>query len=216
MSTRPSIPMGRHAPARRPRLIRLPCRPLVGLLLALLGLAAGPIGHPAAALADGTPVRVVLTYQNGLSTWGPVDASGVMELVRAEGEARLTARGLPAAPGLSYVVWLTRDDQPGVVFRLGVLHPQPDGTATLDELLPDPIPDRGWNLVLVTAESTPAPDRPGPRRTIVGRILPPTPFGPMPRELPNTGAGGTALPADMTAALVATAGTLITLEQRRR
>lgn len=135
------------------------------------------------------------------------------ELVRAEGEARLTVRGLPPTPGLSYVVWLTRDDRPDVFFRLGALRSRPDGIATLDEILPDPIPNRGWTHVLITAESTPTAERPGPRRSIAGRILPPAPFGPIPQELPNTGAGQPVAPAEGSVVVLTAAAALLPLRR---
>jgi len=144
---------------------------------------------PLPAFADGTPVHVVLNYLNGVSNWGPTDAGGVLELVRAEGEARLTVRGLPKTPGQHDVLWLIHEGT-NEVFRLGELQFQADGTATLDLFLPDPIPDQGWNLAMVTVENTAAPEHPGPRHAVAGRFPQPPREGILPGALPNTGLGG--------------------------
>lgn len=167
-----------------------PRRCLAAIGGALLALALClPLASP--ALADGTPVRVVLDYLSKVSNWGPTDAGGVLDLVRAEGEARLTVRGLPKTPGQHFVLWLAHEGT-NDVFRLGELQLQPDGTATLDLYLPDPIPNRAWNLALVTVESTASPDRPGPHRSVAGRFPQRTFPGNMPTALPNTGLGGAA------------------------
>ncbi len=164
------------------------------LALCLLHLAL----TPTPAQADATPIRVVLSYLDGVSNWGPKQASGLMELVRQEGEVRLTARGLPAMGTMHYVLWITREGSDDV-YRLGEPLLQADGTAVLDLLLPTAVPDRAWNLALLTLEDSPNPEHPGPRRSLAGRFPQFSPEGPLPRSLPNTGQGGGASPVGMTA-----------------
>lgn len=134
-------------------------------------------------------MRVVLTYLDGVSNWGPNEASGVMEFVRQEGEVRLSGRGLPAAPNQHYVLWLVRDGSADV-YRLGEPTVRADGTLTLDLVLPQDIPDRGWNLAIVTVEDTPNPSHPGSHRSMAGRFPQLLPNGTLPKNLPNTGLGG--------------------------
>jgi len=105
----------------------------------------------------------------------------------------MTARGLKPTPDVHYVLWLSQQEG-GQVYRLGELAAHPDGVATLDLLLPDAIPGQGWDYAEVTAESTATPERPGPRRTIVGRFQPYSPVNLYPRAMPNTGLGGTSAP----------------------
>ncbi|HUX87368.1 MAG TPA: hypothetical protein VMW65_10225 [Chloroflexota bacterium] len=142
-----------------------------------------------AAQADGTPVRVVLNYLNSVSNWGPTNAGGILDLIRAEGEARLTVRGLPQTAGKHYVLWLIHEGTIDV-FRIGALQFQPDGSANVDLILPNPIPNQGWNLALVTAETTATPARPGPDHSVAGRFPRGVPVDAAPPELPNTGLGG--------------------------
>lgn len=151
---------------------------ILPILLSLLG--------PGLARADATPVHVVLTYLDGVSNWGPRQVSGVAEIVREEGEVRLSARGLAPTPNLHYVFWLGRDGSTDT-FRVGELGFAADGTATLDLLLADAIPDRGWNLAFVTAEDSATPDHPGARRTLAGRYPKASPDGTLPYGLPDTG-----------------------------
>ena len=136
-------------------------------------------------------MRVVLTYLDGVSNWGPKDASGLMEVVLQEGEVRLSGRGLSGAPGQHYVLWLAREGSTDV-FRLGEPKPRPDGTLVLDLVLPGDVPNRDWNLALLTVEDSATPARPGPRHSIAGRFpqLPANGSETIPSNLPNTGLGG--------------------------
>ena len=70
------------------RTLSLPLRALaLGLVLV--------IGLPAAVGRECTPFNVVLSYLNGVSTWGPTTASGVAEIGTRDGEVRLSATGPP-------------------------------------------------------------------------------------------------------------------------
>lgn len=171
---------GREVPPTRHRARAFVAAAALGLGLAL-GLPAVP-GH-----ANGSPINVTLTYLPGVSNWGPTNATGVAELVFREGEVRLTATGLPALQDERYRLWLintvTGEELPLVGFNS-----DDDGVARLDRVLEDAIPDRDWNLLLVTVEPNGNPARaPGDRRAIAGRIVPPTTGQERPGELPRTG-----------------------------
>ncbi len=155
-----------------------------GLFLILIVFALpGPMPR---ALANGTPVRVVLGYMPGVSNWGPTDAAGVAELVFQEGEVRLSVVGLPRLSEGAYNIWLLRTAG-SRAYNLGRFNAGPDGTARLDYILPEPIPEENWDLMLISVEGGEAASAPGPRRSIAGRIEPPEGRGPMPAELPRTG-----------------------------
>ncbi len=156
------------------------------LIIFLVFAFQGP-GHR--ALANGTPVRVVLGYMPGVSNWGPTDAAGVAELVFQEGEVRLSVVGLPRLSEGAYNIWLLRTGA-GRAYNLGRFNAGPDGTARLDYVLPEPIPEENWDLMLISVEDAGASPAPGPRRSIAGRIEPPEGRGPMPAELPRTGGAG--------------------------
>lgn len=164
----------------------------VRLRFFLVFLLAAALQVPAAgALANGTPVRVVLGYMPGVSNWGPTDAAGVAELVFQEGEVRLSVVGLPRLSEGAYNIWLLQTAG-GRSYNLGRFNARPDGTARLDYVLPEPIPEENWDLMLISVEGGEVP-APGSRRSIAGRIEPPEGRGPMPAELPRT--GGEAAPA---------------------
>ncbi|MBI4300300.1 MAG: hypothetical protein HY677_04120, partial [Chloroflexi bacterium] len=57
------------------------------------------------AFANGAPIRVVLSYLDGVSNTGPKSASGIAEVVMAEGQVNLNVAGLPRLNGESYTVW---------------------------------------------------------------------------------------------------------------
>jgi hypothetical protein len=169
------------------RLAVLACAALLGLALAL----RTPVES---VLANGTPITVVLSYQKGISNWGPVNATGVAELVTKEGEVRLTTAGLPQLNGEQYQAWILNSGS-GERLALGQFNTSADGVGKLDLLLKDPIPDKGWDTFLVTVETSTAATRdPSMRRSISGRF-PTTDSGPggsqagapQPVELPRTG-----------------------------
>ncbi len=157
----------------------------LGLAIALLALVAPawPTG------ANGTPINVVLQYLNGVSNWGPTNASGVAEIITGEGEVRLQATGLPRLSGERYQLWIL-DTANNTQLPLGAFNANADGVGRLDLVLDQPIPDdTSWNLLLVTVEAEgPPPTAPSNRRSIAGRIAEPGPGGnARPAELPRTG-----------------------------
>src|SRR5947208_10936722 len=61
--------------------------------------------------ANGTPIRIVLSYLNGVSNFGPQNATGVSELITSEGEVRLTAAGLQKlADTEKYQLWIASSE----------------------------------------------------------------------------------------------------------
>lgn len=138
--------------------------------------------------ANGAPIKIVLTYLNGVSNWGPQGATGVAELVMSEGEARVSASGLPQLSGETYVAWLV-NTATNQAMSLGSFNADSSGNARLDRVLPQAIPQAGWNLLLLTVEPAgAAPAAPGQRHTIAGYFPGPVGTGQAPVQLPRTGA----------------------------
>lgn len=162
-------------------------RQVVRLGLAiLLAAVACVVAPPSLSLGNGAPISIVLSYLQGVSNWGPAGAAGVAELVFKEGEVRLTATGLPSLRGEEYRAWLV-NTRSGESLSLAGFNPTEDQVARVDLVLADAIPERGWDLLLVSVET---PDgsgsSPGTRRTIAGRF--PVPGGERgPAQLPRTG-----------------------------
>ena len=152
----------------------------------VLGLAL-VVGMPAApAGANGTPVRIVLSYLNGVSNFGPQNATGVAELVMSEGEARVTTAGLQRVQGDQYHVWIS--DGADRRLWLGAFDVNEQGVGRLDRVIRDGIPERDWNLMALTVEGGGTePAAPGNRRAIAGRFPSTTGAGARPGQLPNTG-----------------------------
>lgn len=131
--------------------------------LALVTLAPGP------ALANGVPTFVTLSYLDGLSNWGPTDATGELELSFAEGYARIEAFGLPQLDGERYQGWLVNSESNDAI-SAGRFNADASGTVLYRGTLPA-INDFGFDLFLITVELEPddAP-QPGGDRSIGGRF----------------------------------------------
>lgn len=141
----------------------------------------------ATAFADATPVQLVLLYMPNISNTGSSSASGIAELVMPEGEVRLSAAGLPRLDGEErYVAWLL-NTQTNQFYRLGNFNSGEGSDAVrFEDVLPDAIPNRQWNLLLVTVEKTAEPARPSDKHSIAG-TFPRSERDPAPEMLPNTG-----------------------------
>jgi len=144
---------------------------------------------PAVVNAEALPTRVIVSHVPTLTTWGPPTANGVVMVTLSEGDVRADFAGLASLPnGQRYGLWLLRskDNQ---AFWLGSFT-QPDGQplAHVDILLPQPIPDAGWDIVLVTVESSDHPPAPSGQRVLIG-AFPGTPpeLSMLPPALPKTG-----------------------------
>src|SRR6185295_13953091 len=119
------------------------------LLAAALALVtpAGP------ALANGTPIRFVLQYLNGVSNFGPQNATGTAELITSEGEVRVLAAGLQKpADNEEYQVWISIGET-NERMRLGTVQVTDAGVGRLDTVLKQPIPEKAWDLMVVTVEA---------------------------------------------------------------
>jgi len=155
-----------------------------------VGLVLGTVAALAAALtpvhANGNPLTVTLAYLDGVSNWGPTNAAGVAEMVGKEGELRLVASGLPELRGDQYQVWIMNTER-GDRMALGSFSAGADGIGKLDLILDEPIPDKQWNLMMISVEPDAAQSTgPSVRHTIAGRF-PPASSGNRPGELPRTG-----------------------------
>jgi hypothetical protein len=159
-----------------------------GVLRAVFALAAiaatlmwGRLAH-----ADAAPVQLVLLYMPHVSNVGSTSATGVAELVMSEGEVRIKVADLPRLDGQQYVLWVvnssTNDFQ-----RLGSFNTAAaTGAVDYETVEPDAIPDKSWNLLLVTIEGSAKPDSPSDQHSIAG-VFPNADDAPLPMVLPNTG-----------------------------
>jgi hypothetical protein len=137
--------------------------PILGLIL-LFGVAG-------LAEANGFPHRVVMTYTPDVSNWGPAGATGIGEFVPVEGEIRFTALGLPKDADGVYVLWLL-NSKTKEAMALGQPKVDDQGVAGLNRVLPQAIPDKGWDTLLVSVEKSGTENKaPGDRRSIAGRIF---------------------------------------------
>jgi hypothetical protein len=153
----------------------------LAMALGMLALSFG-IGP---AHANGNPLTITLSYLDGVSNWGPMNAAGVVEMVGKEGEVRLVASGLPQLRGDRYELWLM-DTTHGDRMALGSFGASDDGVGKLDVILDNAIPDKTWNLVMVSVETEAVQGVPNARRSIAGRF-PPAAAANRPGELPRTG-----------------------------
>ncbi len=171
---------------------------LSGLLAVLV--AAGLVPSPSrVAMANGVPTLVQLSYLDGLSNWGPEDATGELELAFGEGRATLIAEGLPRLESRRYQGWLVNSESNDAI-SIGRFDASVAESVLFEATLP-PIADFGFDLFIVTVE--PEPDdapQPTAERSIGGFFSlvgqPPADGGGetgaasevgLPTELPNTG-----------------------------
>jgi hypothetical protein len=159
-----------------------------GGVILLLAFALALLAPAGPAQANGTPIRITLRYIDGLSNTGPRNATGVAELITSEGEVRLTAAGLQKpADNEEYQVWIS-SDQTGERMRLGVVAVNDGGIGRLDTVLRDPIPEKPWDLMVLSIEAKGSqPAAPGNKLSIAGRFSMTPGGGEAPRVLPNTG-----------------------------
>jgi len=164
-------------------------RSAAGVLRAVFALAAiaatlmwGRLAH-----ADAAPVQLILLYMPNVSNTGTQSATGVGELVMSEGEVRIKVADLPRLDGdQRYAAWVvntgTNDFQ-----LLGAFNTAAStGAVDYETVEPDAIPDKSWNLLLLTVEDSATPDSPSNQHSIAG-VFPNTDDAPLPVLLPNTG-----------------------------
>ncbi len=155
---------------------------LLGVVVALGILAS-------TALADATPVQLVLIYMPNVSNTDTPTASGIAELVMPEGEVRITAADLPRLDSeKQYVAWVINTDTNDFQ-RLAAFNTAESTKAVhFESVLADAIPNHHWNLLLVTVEDNAQPNRPSGQHSIAG-VFPSPDNAPLPIVLPNTGGG---------------------------
>ncbi|GAC1313714.1 MAG: hypothetical protein NVSMB2_02120 [Chloroflexota bacterium] len=137
--------------------------------------------------ADATPVQLVLLYMPNVSNDGATGASGIAELLLPEGEVRINAANLPHLDGeRRYAAWVLNSSN-SEFLRLGSFNSsEPTGAVRYETVLPDAIPSRHWNMLLVTVEDNDHPAHPSGSHSIAG-IFPRAEGEPLPAVLPNTG-----------------------------
>jgi hypothetical protein len=162
---------------------RVPRSALVAFVGALM--LAGCFAQ--AALADATPVQFVLVYMPNVSNTGTTAASGIAELVMLEGEVRISATDLPRLEGdKQYFAWVVNTER-NEFQRVGAFNSaQSTSAVRYENVLPDAIPNKHWNLLLITVEDSANPTRPSNKHSIAG-VFPRAENEPLPVLLPNTG-----------------------------
>jgi hypothetical protein len=139
------------------------------------------------ALADATPIQLILLYMPNVSNTDTTAASGIAELVMPEGEVRISTADLPRLDDdEQYVAWVVNTST-NEFKRLGAFNTaESTGAVHYENVLPDAIPNKHWNLLLVTVESSATPDHPSTDHSIAG-VFPSPDNQPLPGILPNTG-----------------------------
>ncbi|MCX2727957.1 hypothetical protein OO015_10695 [Thermomicrobium sp. 4228-Ro] len=141
--------------------------------------------------AEAYPVRVILSHVPTVSTFGPPQATGVALITFSEGDVRADLVDLPVLGSNDrYALWLRRSDT-GETLLLGKFDASSLPVTHVDLLLPEPIPEAGWDTVLVTVEPEPDPDPAPDSRVVLVGALPGTPveLDLLPPTLPQTGTG---------------------------
>lgn len=155
-------------------------------VFALAAIAAtlmwGRLAH-----ADAAPVQLVLLYMPNVSNTGTSSATGVAELVMSEGEVRIRVADLPRLDGdQRYVAWVVNSNTNDFL-RLGAFNTAAStGAVDYETVEADAIPDKSWNLLLLTVEDSVAPESPSNHHSIAG-VFPSADNAPLPVVLPNTG-----------------------------
>jgi hypothetical protein len=158
-------------------------RVLAALVSGLVGMAV----LANIAFADATPVQLVLIYMPNVSNTGTQSASGIAELVMPEGEVRITAAHLPTLEDNKYYVAWVVNTETNQFQRLGAFNSnQSTGAVHYENVLSDAIPNKHWNLLLVTVEDVADAAKPSANHSIAG-TFPRADNEPLPGALPNTG-----------------------------
>jgi len=107
--------------------------------------------------AEAFPVRVILSHVPTVSTFGPPQATGVALITFSEGDVRADFVDLPVLDSRDrYALWLRRSDT-GETLLLGKFDASSLPVTHVDLLLPEPIPESGWDTVLVTVRTRAGP-----------------------------------------------------------
>ncbi len=178
--------------------------------LAILSAVTAGLVFAHAALADANPTQLVLLYMPNVSNTGTQQASGVAELLMSEGEVRIQAADLPRLDGdQQYVAWVV-NTHTNDFLKLGNFNTAAStGAVDYETVEPDAIPDKSWNLLLVTVETSTDADHPSNQHSIAGTFPSPDNQA-LPEILPNTGGGAEGLAAQNVAQLLTEHVTLLT------
>jgi hypothetical protein len=147
----------------------------------------GALALAQVALADATPIQLVLMYMPNVSNTNTPGASGIAELVMEEGEVRVSAANLPHLDNdQQYVAWVLNSHS-NEFLRLGAFNTTPDtGSVNFETVMPDAIPDKQWNMLLLTVEDGDSPAKPSARHSLAATFPLQGDQAP-PQLLPNTG-----------------------------
>ncbi|MEZ4569665.1 MAG: hypothetical protein R2849_04925 [Thermomicrobiales bacterium] len=144
-----------HVSSRRPG--RAECLVMATLLLI-----------PAIALANGTPIRVQVACSATVLERRPRRRDGTVEDALPATAGCGDIEGLPVRPDSHYEIWLynTKTEE---ILSLTTFEADDSSATQFDALFDEPIPEDGWDLVVITIEDDPdsSPD-PDSRWSLVG------------------------------------------------
>lgn len=149
-----------------------------GLAAALAFWALAPL-----ALANGNPVKIFLSYLEGVSNWGPSNGTGVAEVNLGEGEITVNVANLVQLEGEEYSSWLVNTST-GQRLQVGTFTVNERGYGFSHTFVEDGVDlrEQGFDLFVITA----GPDPTG-RVSIAGFFPSPEQPPQRPSRLPNTG-----------------------------
>jgi hypothetical protein len=139
-----------------PSIIRLD-RLRIVCIVAVIAVAA--LASFQSVYAESTATRVILSHVPVVSNWGPEGANGVVVYTLDEGDVRADLVGLPVLDaGQAYEMWLVNSGS-GERYSMVRFNAAADGDVTyIDQLLPEAMPDKGWDQVQITVEPEPDTD----------------------------------------------------------
>lgn len=176
-------------------------------LLAAVALICGA----GTARANGVAQIVKLSYLDGVSSWGPKDAEGVLQFSLAEAYARVEVKHLAPIAGFTYEGWLVAPG--GQTFAVGIIPVSADGVGTLEAKLAG-LDRYDYSLFVVAGRAADSHDAKAvpAQKSIAGRFTvlaegksSELPADVRPASLPDT---GEAAPGKPWGRILATGGTM--------
>jgi LPXTG-motif cell wall-anchored protein len=154
--------------------------------------------------ANGVPVTINLTYLDGVSNWGPTDATGTSVVVLREEEVELSVAGLPKLSGEMYEVWLA-NTAGGDWLSVGKFNVDGTGAGELQESidLPSGLPEHPYDLLLITVEPEPDSSAAPTDKVSIAGYFPGTHGAPASTATATTGPGSNQDGAEATASATA-------------
>lgn len=180
----------------------------LGALTFIVAVVALATATRAGAEAGST--RIIVSWVPQVSSFGPETANGVVAYSLTEGDVRADLIGLPVlGDSERYELWLLNSSS-GETFSLARFNASEDGVTFIDKLLPEAIPDYGWDQAMVTVE--PDPDTSASASGTIALIGPvpgtPAEIQQLPEVLPETGEAQSRDASPVVALLLAGAGGL--------